>query len=159
MKTHCKRGHERTPDNVNNIGACIACLKLKNEAKRGKRKPNSEYMKKYYSENKEEQLQASRKRYKNDSEFRTKSVKRSRKSALKKLGWTPESVEETREKQNNCCALCNKPFEATPHADHDHLTNLPRELLCGTCNQALGMLQESPTLCEAAAAYLRKWGK
>lgn len=78
---------------------------------------------------------------------------------MKKLGWTPKAVEEAREKQNNLCALCTKEFDKTPHADHDHETNTPRELLCGTCNQAIGLLQDSPELCESAAAYLRKWGK
>jgi hypothetical protein len=177
-KKHCKRGHERTPNNVSSSGGCKECQKItssnwwaenpekakefsrkRNEALRGKRKPNSEYMKKYYAEHKEEQLLASKERYANDSELRAKVAKRSRRAALKHLGWTPESVEETKKKQNNCCALCNKPFETTPHADHDHETKTPRELLCGTCNQAIGLLQDNPTLCEAAAAYLRKWGK
>ena len=29
MKTHCKRGHPRTPENLSSIGACLACQREK----------------------------------------------------------------------------------------------------------------------------------
>lgn len=157
MKTHCKHGHERTPDNLNLVGACVKCQSLRNEARRGKRKSNVAYMKKYYAANREEQLIANKLRYENDVEFRNKAIARSRRAALKKLGWTPELVEESKVLQENCCAICRIVFDRTPHADHDHETQSPRGLLCGTCNQAIGLLQDNSRLCEAAAAYLRKW--
>ena len=159
LKTHCVHGHERVPENLLVGGGCKRCYTLRNEAMRGKRTPNPEYIKKYYEDHKEERSRIGKERYANDPEFHRKARERSRRYALKSLGWTPELVEEFKVKQNNCCALCGRHFDKTPHADHDHETNTPRELLCGPCNQALGMLQESPKMCEAAAAYLRKWGK
>ena len=158
-KIRCVHGHERTTDNLLVGGGCKTCYMLRNEARRGNREPNPEYMKTYYAANKEKQLKSSKARYENEPEFRSNAIKRSRRAALKKLGWTPEAVETAKVEQDNCCALCSRIFEATPHADHDHDTKTPRDLLCGTCNQAIGLLQDSSVMCEAAAAYLRKWGK
>ena len=159
IKTHCVHGHERTSENLLPSTGCRVCYELRNSSLRGNRTPNPKYMKKYYADHKEEQTLASKKRYENEPAFRSRAIARSRRSALKKLGWTPESVETAKHEQNNRCAMCNDVFETTPHADHNHETKTSRGLLCGTCNQAIGLLQDNPTLCEAAAAYLRKWGK
>lgn len=43
--------------------------------------------------------------------------------------------------------------------DHDHETGKIRELLCGQCNQALGLLRESVEVFERAIRYLKKHGK
>jgi hypothetical protein len=54
--------------------------------------------------------------------------------------------------QNNRCALCPKVFESPgygnsldskdkPVLDHDHITNIPRAVLCVKCNIALGIVE------------------
>lgn len=80
---------------------------------------------------------------------------------LKRNGWTPTLVEEAKEKQNNLCAICGTSFsEIEPHADHEHTEPpKPRSLLCGLCNKGLGQFLDKPERLEAAAAYLRSWGK
>lgn len=60
--------------------------------------------------------------------------------------------------QDHCCAICRSDFsEMDPrhtHADHDHLTGEKRGLLCGQCNRALGLMNDSPLLLRRAAEYL-----
>lgn len=56
--------------------------------------------------------------------------------------------------QDNACAICGAPFVDTPHIDHDHATGLVRGLLCMRCNTGIGLLQDDPERCRAAAAYL-----
>ena len=76
-------------------------------------------------------------------------------------GWTPEAFEESKIRQNNCCAICGISFEVTKiHADHEHIEPpKTRSLLCGLCNKGLGQFLDSPERLEAAAVYLRRWGK
>ena len=84
---------------------------------------------------------------------------------LKKKGWTLELLRATAMEQENKCAICKqsifferKMSKRSACADHNHSSPpKPRGLLCVTCNAAIGMLMESPELCEAAAIYLRKW--
>jgi hypothetical protein len=135
MKTHCKRGHERTTGNIDKNKACIKCLKLTE--------------KKRYKD-----------RYENDVEFRNSHIKSSRKSALNKIGWTPDSIEEAKSIQNNCCDLCKQPFEEneTPCADHKHNDPpTPRGLLHNRCNTMLGSIENTEFM-HLALSYLRKWG-
>ena len=56
------------------------------------------------------------------------------------------------------CEICEKEFKTQreKHGDHSHKTGEWRGVLCGTCNAGLGMFKDSPELCEAAAAYLRR---
>lgn len=70
--------------------------------------------------------------------------------------------------QNCLCAVCRQPERAPDKAsgkikdlaiDHDHETGAVRGLLCSSCNRALGLLQDSPALLDAAKAYLAKHGK
>ena len=67
--------------------------------------------------------------------------------------------------QNNKCAICFNA-ETTVHkktnkvrdlsVDHCHKTGKVRGLLCGKCNQAIGLLKESPHLLYSAISYLSK---
>ena len=178
FKTHCKRGHERTVDNIGTNGTCKECFKItssiwwesnpekakafsknRNEQLRGNRHTDLEYMRAYYTEHKDKQLANEKERYENEPEFRDKMKIRARISQLKRYGWTPEAVAEAKVKQDNRCAICNEVFTSTPNSDHDHETGKPRELLCGNHNRMLGLAKDNPVVLEAAASYLRKWGK
>jgi hypothetical protein len=64
--------------------------------------------------------------------------------------------------QGGVCAICGTDDPGRKgefHVDHCHATGVVRGLLCITCNQALGLLYDSPDLMEAAAAYVRKHAK
>jgi hypothetical protein len=57
--------------------------------------------------------------------------------------------------QNSSCLLCGTYVEDcyNLHIDHCHDTNKVRGLLCGKCNQGIGLLKHSPDLLRKAAAY------
>ena len=64
------------------------------------------------------------------------------------------------EKQKGLCPICRVSLTlARAHVDHDHATGKVRAVLCGCCNQAIGMLRETPRAAIRLAAYLRKHGK
>ena len=59
--------------------------------------------------------------------------------------------------QNNCCAICKKPFDATKKSfacDHSHTSGLVRGLLDWQCNKALAFFRDDPKRFLAAAEYL-----
>lgn len=72
------------------------------------------------------------------------------------------------DKQNQCCAICNKhkdSFRTALCVDHLHIENyeeLPptekkkyiRGLLCDTCNRGIGLLQDKADTCYKAGNYL-----
>ncbi|QOC59453.1 endonuclease VII [Microbacterium phage AnnaLie] len=53
------------------------------------------------------------------------------------------------------CAVCGATHKRF-HVDHDHATGQVRGLLCGPCNQTLGLMQDDPARLRAAAAYLER---
>lgn len=57
--------------------------------------------------------------------------------------------------QDGACAICHVS-EAT-HVDHNHTTGEVRELLCHSCNAAIGLLQEDPQRLITAALYLMEY--
>jgi hypothetical protein len=129
-----------------------------------------EYKKSYYEENKEKIKARSLARYHANKEtisiqrrnryHRNLAVKlKSKEQGLAKVGWTLSLYQERFTKQKGECAICERTTERKLSADHDHITNEPRELLCSTCNVMLGNAKDSPSLLEKAAAYLRKHGK
>jgi hypothetical protein len=69
-------------------------------------------------------------------------------------GLTLLDVELMKLWQGNKCECCRKPFVKTPHIDHDHATGEVRALLCGKCNNALGLFDDSIPLLLRAVAYL-----
>lgn len=78
----------------------------------------------------------------------------------KKYGITLADYTRMWNDQRGLCAICDVSLDTRPpHVDHDHDTGVVRAILCQHCNQAIGMLFDSPALAERLAAYLRKHGK
>lgn len=82
---------------------------------------------------------------------------------LAKRGWTIEAYEAKLAEQDGKCHLCGAVPDPNGiraasklHADHDHITNLPRDLLCGRCNVGIGMFRDDPALMRAAAEYIER---
>lgn len=68
--------------------------------------------------------------------------------------------------QGGVCAICgnpetkidkrrNKPKNLA--VDHCHRTMYARDLLCSSCNSALGMVKDSPDVLRAMAVYAERW--
>lgn len=130
-KTHCRRGHEFTPENLyvslKGKRRCKACIKTKYV-------PHPKVAKT------PEERQAA-----------------SRASHLKKNGWTLEMFSTTMAEQGERCAICRLPMKR-PCTDHVHIVPpQPRGVLCDGCNTAIGLLGEDPERCRAAAEYLEAW--
>lgn len=75
------------------------------------------------------------------------------------FGLSREDFFNILEKQDNKCALCNKPFgdfsSRILHIDHDHETNKVRGLLCMPCNVGLGMLGDNEEGLSKALKYVK----
>jgi DNA-directed RNA polymerase subunit RPC12/RpoP len=64
------------------------------------------------------------------------------------------------------CVICGKEHDITVKnnkgilvIDHDHETEVVRDLLCHSCNMGLGKFSDNPQLLDKAAEYLRKHGR
>jgi len=111
----------------------------------------AEKTKKYHTEHPEINRKAAIK-------WRQADPQRCRRRTIKwAYGITIEEYETLVAKQNGQCAICGTTNTAPwPHLciDHDHNTGKVRGLLCGSCNQGIGRLKDSPVLCRKAAEYL-----
>ena len=74
-------------------------------------------------------------------------------------GWDINRYNEYVELQGNRCAICgtDNPLLSDWSADHDHVTNQPRGLLCVRCNAGLGYFKDNPEYLQSAINYLGKW--
>lgn len=86
-------------------------------------------------------------------------AKYTRRSLMKKQGYTPEEYDAKVEEQNGRCALCGEPPERLLLMDHDHESGEKRELLCNACNLGLGWFDDSPAKLRLAIEYLLRHGK
>lgn len=80
-----------------------------------------------------------------------------RRARLRAYGLTPECYDEMFALQGGCCAICDKPQDEQSRrmaVDHNHATGAVRALLCLSCNQAIGRLQEDPARMRMAARYI-----
>ena len=76
-------------------------------------------------------------------------------SLLGKFGLSLEKYDEMLASQGGRCAICRrKPRKISLHVDHDPKSGEVRGLLCFSCNQALGSLQDDPYIDSSAATYL-----
>ena len=63
------------------------------------------------------------------------------------------------EAQGGRCAICGTHESKVGrklHVDHDHETEVIRELLCGSCNMGLGNFKDDPERLAKAIEYLSK---
>jgi hypothetical protein len=75
-----------------------------------------------------------------------------------KYGITSEEYETLVFKQNNLCAICDKPNnEQRLDIDHNHETGKVRGLLCHQCNLAIGCFKDNIEFMKKAIKYLRKY--
>src|SRR3990172_926560 len=133
-KTHCKRGHPRTPDNVGASGGCKTCA--------------SELNRTIYKEN----LEKVRER---TSNWTVKNPARRRAIDLANHNDLDlETVYQYLLDRGNVtvCDICQQecPTGHRLSLDHDHETNEIRGWLCGNCNQGLGRFKDSIKLMERA---------
>ena len=114
------------------------------------RNERNEQHRKYYLKHADELRARSRQRYQANAE-------RGRFRHYKTMyGLSEEEVRRMRLRQGGTCAACEHPFTSTPHVDHDHVTGVVRGLLCGGCNRACGLVNDSPIRLRALAAYLER---
>lgn len=60
-------------------------------------------------------------------------------------------------RHNGKCDACKTPIAGRKqHIDHDHANGKVRGILCGSCNQAAGLLQDNPERASALARYLKR---
>lgn len=78
-------------------------------------------------------------------------------------GLTVEQYAEMYAVQGGVCAVCRRPETIlrrgkvkSLEVDHNHETGQIRELLCGACNPALGLLKEDPLRIRALADYIER---
>lgn len=67
------------------------------------------------------------------------------------------SPEEIEQRFDGCCHVCGvheNDLNERLHLDHDHKTGAFRGWLCGNCNRALGLFQNSVELLGEAIQYL-----
>lgn len=72
-----------------------------------------------------------------------------------KFGMEPTDYFALLDAQQGRCAICRTDQMDRAHVDHDHDTGKVRGLLCGPCNQGIGLFRDEPERLEAAATYLR----
>jgi hypothetical protein len=73
-----------------------------------------------------------------------------------RYGLTQKEVDEQLDWQDNKCYICGTSFsERRPVIDHNHVTNVPRGILCDRCNLAIGLLNEDPKLFSNVIEYLK----
>lgn len=79
-----------------------------------------------------------------------------------RFGITLDQYNEMFEKQEGCCDICKKhqsEFKKRLAVDHCHTTGEVRALLCASCNQALGMLNEDSKVLKNMILYIKKFKK
>lgn len=73
----------------------------------------------------------------------------------KEYGLSRDDFNNLVNEQNGMCAICGTDLaDANAHIDHCHGTGVVRGILCGRCNQALGLFKDSISSLKSAIAYL-----
>ena len=72
------------------------------------------------------------------------------------VGMTWELYQQMLSEQDSVCAICQKPDAAgrSLAVDHNHETGEPRGLLCLSCNQLIGKIENGTVPYSRLIAYL-----
>lgn len=100
---------------------------------------------------------ATKKSYSKDEEKTRLSFHRA--NLKRNFGITPEQYQELLDKQQGCCAICDKhhsEMKTRLAVDHDHHTGEIRGLLCQYCNYRLVGRHRDGTLLRKIAAYVEQ---
>lgn len=129
------------------------------------------YLRDYYKRNREEITRKREEYYRATRPERLSAMREYQRRAPHKkkehrlqsaYGLTTIQVEDMIAAQGGRCAICDRGeprvVREFPVIDHCHVTGRVRGILCSSCNGALGLLRDSPYLCERAIAYLRAHG-
>jgi len=97
------------------------------------------------------------KKWWSEDPIRQKKIQKN--SKLKaKFNLTLDQYNEILTHQNGKCAICHKVQNNVSLAvDHCHKTGKIRGLLCGPCNQSIGLLKEDLQIIENLKDYLEKY--
>ena len=153
------------------IGECIVCGKIRQLRSKStcgscyikirlaenpdKKMARSLYIKEYFSreENKDKEKERSKRRY-SDPDYVKKVKKSEFLRRISKYGLTEDMYLKECE---NECKICGSKERL--HVDHCHNTGLFRGILCGKCNQGLGLFDDNSNKLELAIKYLNKFEK
>ncbi len=95
-----------------------------------------------------------------ENKDRTNEYKKYQKNyhLLKNYGLTIEQYNQKLELQLGGCAICKYPCPTGKKlaVDHDHKTNIIRDLLCIRCNNILGLARDNENLLFDLIEYLKK---
>ncbi len=125
----------------------------------------NQYDRQWKSLNRDKINEKARANYKKNGHRRPAGYAKYKKDFLLKwkFGISSEEYEKILDKQGGVCAICRKPERVkrmgkikSLSVDHCHNAGHVRGLLCQRCNQAIGFLDNSAQLAEAAAKYLNK---
>jgi hypothetical protein len=74
-------------------------------------------------------------------------------------GMNPGDFKRMLAEQNNCCAICARPFlnSKNTNVDHDHASGRIRGILCGKCNRGLGYFGDNLAGLQRAVDYLKRF--
>lgn len=87
---------------------------------------------------------------------RCASVIRKRQRLLR-AGITQGMFDEKLSAQEFKCAVCGCAITQSSHADHDHITNKFRGILCQRCNRSIGLWKDNIDLLMRAVRYLESF--
>lgn len=184
LKTHCPQGHEYTEENTyvyNGVRSCKVCRKTKTKAYRksphgptvvnGKKYPNgigvTNALKTHCPKGHEYTLENTSLTKAGSRVCRECNRINLRIQNKKRYGISIEEYDAMLFLQEGKCAICKRVFNnevKAPHIDHDHMCcpgerscgKCVRGLLCGKCNSAIGLLEDSAESARAAVDYLTK---
>lgn len=81
----------------------------------------------------------------------------------KTYGLSLDELELKKKSQNYKCAICEIEFGSAKgkacNIDHCHKTGKVRDMLCSSCNTALGLMNEDIELLKSMIQYINKWNK
>ena len=114
----------------------------------------------YKEDNREDLNKKSKEYYKLKFELNPTEERKRRKQILLKCKYGISLIEYNiiLDKQEGCCAICNKHhtlFKQALSVDHNHITGQVRGLLCNKCNLGIGIFSDNILLLENAIKYIK----